>query len=68
MLIVALIVLGLAVAAGVFFMKRRRAKFDAEQTARTRAARRRWSGWLDGKRPEPPHDETYVEYQERKRR
>jgi hypothetical protein len=68
MLIAVLILLCLALAAGVYFAKRRREKFDAEQTARTRAARRRWSNWLDGEKPEPPHDETYVEYQERKRR
>jgi len=47
--------------------QRRRARFNAEATARLRA-RRRWSNWLDTSEPEPPHDETWVEYQERKRR
>jgi hypothetical protein len=68
MVVVALALL-CAVIAAYAFVKYRRRKFDAEQTARIRArARRRWSKFLDGERPEPPHDETWVEYQERKRR
>jgi hypothetical protein len=51
------------------YAKRRRTKFNAEATARMRAiSRRRWSQWLEEGKPEPPHEETYVEYQERKRR
>jgi hypothetical protein len=57
------------VVAIAYVLMRRRRRFNVEETARLRArARRRWSEWLDGKGPEPPHDETWVEYQERKRR
>jgi hypothetical protein len=67
-MLIAALVLVCVLAAGFVFVKHRRKKFNAEETARMRArARRRWSKWLDGQ-PEPPHDETWVEYQERKRR
>lgn len=58
----------------VFYVwaKRSRTRFNAEETARMRAkSRRRWSEWLDDdkkKTAERQHDETWVEYQERKRR
>jgi hypothetical protein len=68
MVVAAVLFLCVIVAAYVF-ARRKRTKFNAEETARVRAqARRRWSKWLDGDKPEPPHDETWVEYQERKRR
>jgi hypothetical protein len=68
MLSLAIIVICLAVIAYAVVARIRRAKFDAEETARIKAARKRWSKWLEGDGPEPPHDETWVEYQERKRR
>ena len=67
MLIAAILLVCIVAIAFAVRAQRRRAKFNAEATARVRA-RRRWSNWLDTSQPERPHDETWVEYQERKRR
>jgi hypothetical protein len=67
MLWTALIVV-VVIGAFYLFMKRSREKFNAEETARMRArARKRWAERLGGK-GDDPHEETWVEYQERKRR
>jgi hypothetical protein len=68
-MLVPAIVLVCLLAIGIAYLKYRRNKFNAEATARMRArARRRWSQWLEEGKPEPPHDETWAEYQEKKRR
>jgi hypothetical protein len=68
-MLVAVIVLVCVLATGIAYLKHRRSKFNAEATARMRArSRQRWSQWLEGDKPEPPHDETWAEYQEKKRR
>lgn len=68
-MLVAALVVFLAVVIAIAYFQRKRAKFNAEATARMRAkSRQKWSKWLDDGPPDKQHDETWVEYQERKRR